>query len=342
MNISSRWIKVALTLTLLVLMFGGGWFYRIQEQTLQKEMETDLSAVVRLKAHQIAAWREDRLADAAVLMENPRFVRGVARLQADPRDEDAVEIRALFESLSKHYGYANIMLVDPDGRVLLDLSGQTEVDGAYASALAVALRDGKPRFTDLLSEVRMPTPHLSVIAPLFTGDKPARKAVGAVIMVCNASQYLYPLVQSWPTPAKTAETLLVRRDGDDVLFLNDLRYRAATALKLRIPLSHAEVPAVMAVLGHEGVMLGKDYRGVDVVSVLMPIPDSPWFMVAKMDSAEIFAAWRFQSVLILALLMGLTGLAVAFGIVFRQREQKKHYRELYHSELALRQSVERH
>ena len=280
MNTKSRWINVALTLTLLVLMVGGGWFYRVQEQTLRQEMETDLSAVVRLKAHQIAAWRERRLADASVLMENPRFVREVARLQANRREEDVVEIRALFESLSKHYGYADLVLVDPDGRVLLSQGGQTEVDSTDASALALALRDHKPVLTDLHSEVRMPTPHLSVIAPLFTGDKPARKAVGAVIMVCNASQYLYPLVQSWPTPVKTAETLLVRRDGDNVLFLNDLLYRSATALKLRIPLSQTEVPAVMAVLGHEGVMLGKDYRGVDVVSVLMPIPDSPWFMVA--------------------------------------------------------------
>ena len=342
MNTSSRWIKVALTLTILALIFGGGWFYRVQDHSLQQEMETDLSAVVRLKARQLAAWREDRLADAAVLMENPRFIRGVARLQVNPRDEDAPEIRALFESLSKHHGYADIVLVDPDGRVRLSLSGQTEVNATEASALAVALRDRKPVLTELHSEVQMPTPHLSVVAPLFLGDKPAWKAVGAVILFCDASHYLYPLVQSWPTPTKTAETLLVRRDGDNVLFLNDLRYGPATALKLRIPLSRTEVPAVMAVLGHEGVKLGKDYRGVDVVSVLMPIPNSPWFMVAKMDTAEIFAEWRLRSVLILALLMGLAGLTVVLGLVFRQREQKKHYRELYRSELALRKSVERH
>ncbi|MDR3570143.1 MAG: PAS domain S-box protein [Syntrophobacteraceae bacterium] len=342
MNRSPFWIKVALILTLLLLVFGGGWFYHVQKDTLQQEMEANLSAVARLKVRQIAAWREDRLADAAVLMEDPGFIREVARLKANPDHEDGREIRAFFESLSKHYDYADIALVDPDGRVRLSLSGQTEVNGPCASALANALRDGKPVLTDLQREVQTAPARLFVIAPLFTGEKPNLKAVGAVILVCDASHYLYPLIQSWPTPSRTAETLLVRREGDEVLFLNDLRHRPDTALKLRIPLSRTNVPAVRAVLGFEGVMMGKDYRGVDVVSVLMPVPDSPWFMVAKMDTAEIFSAWRFRSVLILALLTGLTGFTIVLGLVFRQREQRRHYRELYRSELALRKSVERH
>ncbi|MGO9687894.1 MAG: GAF domain-containing protein [Syntrophobacteraceae bacterium] len=342
MNAFTRWIKAALTVMLLALLFGGGWFYRFQEQTVRQEKETDLSAIVRLKAKQIKAWREERLGDAAVLQENPLFVREVARFQADPRDENTMEIRALFHSLSKHYSYADVLLVDPDGRVRLSLSGQTEVHSGYASALAAALRDRKPVFADLYTEAQNLTPRISVIAPLFTSDKQAPKPVGAVILACDASQFLYPTVQAWPTPTKTSETLLVRRDGNDVLFLNDLRYQPDTALKLRIPLSRTDVPAVMAVLGQEGVVIGKDYRGVEVLSVILPVPDSPWYMVAKMDAAEAFAEWHYRSVLILALLMGLVGMMVVLGLVVRQREQRKHYRELYRSELALRANVERH
>ncbi len=170
----------------------------------------------------------------------------------------------------------------------------------------------------------------------------APKPVGAVILVCDASQFLYPAIQSWPTPTKTAETLLVRRDGDHVLFLNDLRHQPDTALKLRIPLSRTDVPTVMAVLGHEGVVMGKDYRGVNVLSVILPVSGSPWYMVAKIDAAEVFAEWRFRSALILVLLMGLVGMMVLLGLVVRQQERKNQYRELYQSEFSLRASVERH
>ena len=38
----------------------------------------------------------------------------------------------------------------------------------------------------------------------------------------------YAFISKWPTPSQTGETLLVRRDGDDVLFLNELRFREDT------------------------------------------------------------------------------------------------------------------
>ena len=52
----------------------------------------------------------------------------------------------------------------------------------------------------------------------------------------------------------------------------------------------------MAVLGRKSSMEeSKDYRGVDVVSVFQAIPDSPWFMVAKVDAAEVFANWQLRA-----------------------------------------------
>lgn len=341
MNKFTRMMKAALTLMLLAVLFGGGWFYRFQEQTVRKAVETDLSTVVRLKARQITAWREERLGDAAVLQENPFFAESAARFLADPRDENTEGLRAHFRSLQKHYNYSDILLVNADGQVRLSLSGKTEPHSGYASALAAAFGDRKPVFSDLYTVEQNPTPLISAVAPLFDGDGQASKPFGAVILVCDASRFLYPLIQSWPTPTKTAETLLVRRDGDNVLFLNDLRHQSDTALKLRIPLSRSDVPAVMAVKGFQGVFEGKDYRGVEVLTIIQPVPDTPWFMVAKMDKAEAFAVWHFRSVLILLLIMGLVVVVVVLGLVVRQREKKNHYWALYRSESALRASLER-
>ena len=44
------------------------------------------------------------------------------------------------------------------------------------------------------------------------------------------------MIESWPTPSASAETLLVGKEETDVLFLNNLRHRANTALSLRYPL----------------------------------------------------------------------------------------------------------
>jgi GGDEF domain-containing protein len=47
-------------------------------------------------------------------------------------------------------------------------------------------------------------------------------------------------------PTDSGETLLVRKDGDRVLFLNPLRHAGNAALKLSLPLSQGQAPAVMA------------------------------------------------------------------------------------------------
>ena len=206
------------------------------------------------------------------------------------------------------------MLVDRDGQVRLSLGkhlGSLHEDAARS--LAEALRERRPVLTDLhVGPADLP-PHIDVVAPLFSETGKTKDPVGAVILQLDARQFLYPLIQFWPTPSPSAETLLVRRDGDAVLFLNDLRHQPDTALKLRIPLSRKDVPAVMAVLGKEGIVQGKDYRGVDVLSVLKAVPNSPWFMVAKVDEAEALSDWRFRSILILALVIGLLAFLVTAG-----------------------------
>jgi PAS domain S-box-containing protein len=203
-------------------------------------------------------------------------------------------------------------------------------------------RERKPVLSDLHAGPGDLPPHVDVIAPFFAGNGEAPAPVGAVILQSDAREFLYPLIQSWPVPSHSAETLLVRRDGDAVLFLNELHHQKDTALKLRIPLTRTDVPAVRAVLGKEGLVQGKDYRGVEVLSVIKAIPDSPWFMVAKVDAAEVLAAGRLASVLILALLLGSVAAAAAAVSAMWQRNARVHYQDLFQAEVEQRKSEEQY
>ena len=312
---------------MLVILIGGAWFYRDQKESLQKEVEKQLTSIARLKANEITTWRKDLADNALLLSENRFFTEAAARFLTHPESESIQELREVLRLFQIDNKCADIMLLDPEGRVRLSLAEKTETPLADKATLAAALRNRKPAFIDLhLSETDGKI-FLGVIAPVFPNGQ-SQTPVGAVVLVKDAHEFLYPLIESWPTPSKTAETMLVRRDGDSVLYLNDLRHQPGTALKLRIPLSKTEVPAVMAVLGHEGIVPGKDYRGVDVLSVIRPIPDSPWFMEAKIDAAEAFAGWRFRSGLILSLLLVIVAAAGAAGFVFWQRNEKHYYRTL--------------
>jgi PAS domain S-box-containing protein len=182
--------------------------------------------------------------------------------------------------------------------------------------------------------------YLPIVVPIF--DEVDGRPLGTVILRIDPETYLYPFINRWPTPSETAETLLVRRDGSNVLFLNELRFEKNTALNMQISLDKTDTPAVAAVLGREGVMNGIDYRGMPVVAATQSIPDSPWFLVARIDTAEIYAPlWRQLWQIILLVSVLLLGLMAGLFMLWRQ-QNLRFYQARYDSEEAQRASEVRY
>ncbi|MBM4090641.1 MAG: PAS domain S-box protein, partial [Planctomycetes bacterium] len=317
---------------------GGYWFYRHETQAIRSEKRSELKAIAELKVGQIAAWREDRLADAGV--NSTGLIRSyvVPWLEGPEEASLKADILAHLTTLRDQEDLQNMILAAPDGRILLSLDARLTVLDADAKQLvaqAVAARDAV--FGDL---VRCPTGdqvHLDVAAPILDLDN---RPMAVLILRSDAEQFLYPFVQSWPTPSRSSETLLMRRDGDHALFLNKLRHRPDPALTLRIPLSRTDIPAVQAALGQTGAFEGRDYRGVEVLAEILPVPGSPWFLVAKVDSDEIIAEARSrrQHILLFTVLsMLVTGVTAAFVFSFQQRT---FYQNLYRAEQGRRQVEE--
>ncbi len=183
-----------------------------------------------------------------------------------------------------------------DGNVIVSASGHPEsVNAIEKKAIGESIASGSPVLSDMY---RTPDGAILIdaVSPILD---PQGRAIAVGLYRTDPKSVLFPLIQTWPTPSQTAETLLVQRDGDDVLFLNNLRHRANTALSLREPLKRHDLPAGQAVSGKKGLFQGKDYRGVEVLADLRPIPDSPWFMVAKVDTSEILAEARYRGAVVI-------------------------------------------
>jgi PAS domain S-box-containing protein len=199
------------------------------------------------------------------------------------------------------------------------------------------LRSGRVIFQDFHRNEHDQRVYLTLLVPILGGPDHSQ-ALGVLALRINPETYLYPFIKRWPAPSLTAETLLVRRDGNDALFLSELKFRTNAALNLRIPLEKTNVAAVEAILGREGIVEGVDYRGVPVLASLHAIPDSPWFLVARRDAAEVFAPMRdrlWQVVVMICVL--LLGSAAGVGLVWRQ-QQSRFYQAQYESAEALRRS----
>ncbi len=338
---SMYWAGTAGAAALAVVIAGGAWYYRSQSRFLRQRAIDTLVSIGRLKADEIAAWRVERLGDAATLQEDPHVGELAARYFAAPNDPNARPLLGRFRMMARHFGYADVMLVDTARQVRLCLAGQPHLHDEYESALNQAVRERRPVLTDLHGG-ESGEPHLSAVAPLFASEAPDAALLGAIVLVSDASSYLFPLLNTWPTPCQTAETALSRRDGEDVLFLNALRYQTNDLHGLRVPLTRRAMPTVRAALGEQGVMEGVDYRDQPVIAFAMRVAGTGWSLVAKQDTEEIFADWRFRSRLILAAMSALVCGIFAGVLAVWRHAQTRHYRDLYASEARVRASTERH
>lgn len=117
--------------------------------------------------------------------------------------------------------------------------------------------------------------------------------------------------------------LLAHPSYDQVL--NELRFKKDSALRLRVSAKDGkELPAVKAVLGQQGIVSGLDYRGVPVTAAIRAVPDSPWFLVARVDTSEVYGPLRGRLWVTIAL-VGVLLLAVSAGVGLAWRKQSVHF-----------------
>ena len=340
-NSFTRLMAIAVAAALLLSIIGGLWFFKAQQRQQRESIEANLWSIANLKAKQIADWRTERLSDATILMGRIGLMESIERYFSDPTDQERSEILRRLLPVKERYYFEDVLVVNLEKQVVLSLGSEVGLCPEHSHVIDEAISRRRPLWTALHVTPNYSFPHISVIVPLFA-ETDGQHPIGAIVLVCDAAQFLYPLIQTWPTASATAETLLVRKDGNDVMFLNELRHRKGTALRLRIPLSQADLPAAKAVKGVTGIVEGKDYRGVEVIAAILPVLGSPWFMVSKVDAAEAFSEWRFRSIVILMFVLGMMVLVLAAGLVFWQRNLKTHYQELYRSENALNKALNLH
>ncbi|TAN36135.1 MAG: PAS domain S-box protein [Verrucomicrobia bacterium] len=321
----SIWAPLAVFAFIALASLGSAFFFfRRQQAEVRGKIYQQLTAIAELKVRQIVRWREERLGDAGLLVSDRQLIRSVQTFLGNPAEmQRRNDLLYWLRSVQRAEKYTHVLLVDAQGVVRLGDSGALPRLTANSRKLvAEVVRSRHAYLSDLYCDDGEREIHLSLFTPLLLPavGGATTQCVGVVLMNIDPNEYLYPLIQSWPMSSASAETLLVRRDGSDVLFLNELRHRKNTALALRYPLTKTNLPAALVVRGVEGVFEGVDYREVPVLSITRRVPDSPWFMVAKVDAEEIYAPLRFRTRI--AGLLGLL-LLVMPGLIWLAWDQRQ-------------------
>jgi len=287
----------------------------------QKAGEIDqLQAIADLKSRQIADWLKERQGDAEFVRSSDFLAERYRRRQEFGDLQSDEQLQARLEQFRRSTGSSAVMLLNPEGEKLW---GSDNSPPAIAAPLRTAAQSAAAGH-----KVRRYGPYrdaaghayLDFIAPLAAMPAPAP----LIILHIDLSDWLFPILQAWPVPSTGTETLLFRRDSDQVLFLNELRYRKNTAAGWRVPMATEKLLAAQVLRGEVALgqpVEGLDYRGVPVIGIVRAVAGTDWFLIAKLDQSELYAeatenaAWIGLTGL-LALVIAATGL-----YLLRQREQ---------------------
>lgn len=115
----------------------------------------------------------------------------------------------------------------------------------------------------------------------------------------------------------SGEIVIGVKDADLIHFMNSLRYAPDNNRIIKVPLSEETAkPMRLALEGHDGTVIGRDYRGVSVIAAYQSIPSMDWGLVVKMDKAEAFTPLKLLRNIAIVL-GGLCSIAVILvGLTF--------------------------
>jgi diguanylate cyclase (GGDEF)-like protein/PAS domain S-box-containing protein len=297
-----------------------------------------ISAIAKLKEYSISSYYQERIGDAKILSKTQWIIAKFKEKELNGTKKGTLLQEKFLNQISLITNNKNldqILLVDNQGNMIFPQnSNQLPISNKLREQIINGFfKEDKVYLYDFHKNNHSEKIYLALIKPVYDTDS---SRLGIFIMRIDPEVFLYPFLREWPIASNSSETLLVRKEGNDVLFLNNLRFKENSALELRHSLDETTLPAVKAVQGSIGIVEGRDYRDIEVVADVRPIRGTPWFMITRMDRSDIYSPLKKQLWLTIALAITLNIILCFAFIFFRHKTRLTFYKNQHETALQLK------
>ena len=329
----ARRLYIAAFSILAVLVFIAGFFYYQNRTTsVKRDKFNELSAIAQLKQNQIQTWRENTIVNGVIFSKNEMFISELNQYLKGKQSPGNILLRLDLEK--KLRGFSSVGIIDTDFKCIL-CDSLLEFDKNLIPRDLFKFK--KPFLSNIYPNEDTTSFRIDLYVPLIRRNE----NVAVLILQQNPEDFIYPLLQTYPTPSKTSETLIFYLEEDYLVYLNRLRHSNIKPFKLKLPINDPDLPAAMLARGETGIVEGNDYRGVPVLADLRKIPDTEWLLVTKVDKDELLSTLN-QEITIVVLFTLILIACIGLGISFLWKIQRaKFYRELYDAESQKKEILQR-
>ena len=315
------WLFVGIFTFIAAGLLSLAYVYTAQIRNFAREsQESELSTIAEMKALQVSSWRQERQSFARTMFASSFFHQKVEALRRNPASAALKrDIQGGLDHMRNDYSFEILrgMIVLPTGKTLMfyraEAPFQPGTESVRVGDEAWHTKDvifGDLRRDEISGKIVLP-----FALPILSAEGKDAEPIAVMMFDLDPEKFLYPLLQTWPSARKTAEILLIQRQGQDFLYLSEPRQWKNVALNLKLPIARFRRARSGTPIGEEGIIEGADYRGHEVLGFIKSVSDSPWLIEAKIDAGEIQAGWS-RGVKILAAII--IACVLAAGIALHQ------------------------
>ena len=313
---STPWMLFILFMVMsFVLLVAGHFYFKKEKAAIKTEQYKLLSAVSNFKVNEIQHWMAERRAEGIFVSTSPLFINLVQKLVRNPGDvKVSREMSGWILPIKKNHEYRCIAIIDKEGNTLLKFC-DTLV--AYTTDEIVSqtlnLKNQDYAFSELFRDKKSGVAFLDFMVPIKRGDQ----TLAFVFFRIDPEKFLFPLVASWPIESISAENLLVRPEKGEYICLNREK-PFPRVLTNSIPLE-----------GTLTMLQAKDYRGMDVLADVKPIPGTSWKLISKIDLDEIYKPIQKRAVNVVLYLLTFLVVVIVSALLIWKNQQLHYYRSQF-------------
>lgn len=317
---------IAIVLVTFIALIGNVFSTSLKKRMIDG-VQNELISISKLKADNISVWYADELNDAHLIAQNKCFIEKISAYTNSNSSADSLILIQYIKSVIAEHGYSEILLVSEKFEVFaLKKYNSRDLPYVLLSSLDELFNKKENTSTGLYHDSISDNIYIDFLSPLKI-DGIIQKL--AVVFRIDPLNFLYPLVKNLPLSSETAEDLIFLVENDSIVLLNDVRHLSKKALSIKIPLGNKNDVIVNAFTNSEKLHEGVDYRNVDVVAYVSAINGTPWYLLSKIDTSELYDRVEDQSRMFYLSLAFLLMLILALVAFLYSNSQKNVYKSLW-------------
>lgn len=310
MKLNQRLLMIIVSFLYLPLLLIAIFAYSVERSAVLSRLDDHLDSIASIQQDRIGYWRQtdiDRLNVFTARVQMKTVLASYISTR-NPSDQQVLDL-ILSDAAKASSSFTEISILDDAGKVVAstrpnlvdqDLSGQAFYqEGKAEDSITIFFKDSNGKLFHYLT------------GPLVLDGK----TIGVLVITSGADE-LIALANNYTGLGRTGETYIVKRDGQDILFLTPTRFDKDASLNRRDPNNEGNISALALQNIQPAISAATDYRGQQVIAATRYLPELSWGLVVKMDKSEIYQPIAdLNNLLILVIFLVTTAVVVIYFVL---------------------------